>query len=185
MTIVVDDETKLELISEKHAEALFKLARTNKEQLAVWLPWVDRMQTVEQFRNFTIDAGKRHADGSELPLVIIFKGELAGRLGVYNIDMQNKFGSIGYWLGDKYQGRGIVTKSCRETINYVFSKLGFNRVEIKCGTGNVKSQSIPVKLNFTKEGILRQAEFVNNRFIDLILFSMLKAEWKKTLIYDK
>jgi ribosomal-protein-serine acetyltransferase len=30
-----------------------------------------------------------------------------------------------------------------------------------------------------KEGVLRQAEFVNNEFIDLFLYSMLKEEWIK------
>ncbi|MEI9958867.1 MAG: GNAT family protein [Ferruginibacter sp.] len=38
--------------------------------------------------------------------------------------------------------------------------------------------AIPQKLNFKKEGILRQAELVNNVFIDLHLFAMLKQEWK-------
>jgi ribosomal-protein-serine acetyltransferase len=56
--------------------------------------------------------------------------------------------------------------------------MDINRVEIKCGTGNLKSMFIPQKLGFIKEGVIRQAAFVNDRFIDLALFSMLKTDWK-------
>lgn len=56
--------------------------------------------------------------------------------------------------------------------------MDLNRIEIKAAVKNFKSQAIPEKLNFKKEGILRQAEFVNNEFIDLFIYSILKNEWK-------
>ncbi|MEO6949604.1 MAG: GNAT family protein, partial [Ginsengibacter sp.] len=59
-----------------------------------------------------------------------------------------------------------------------FQKIGLNRIEIKAAVRNLKSQAIPIKLNFKKEGVLRQAEFVNNEFIDLFLYSILKEEWE-------
>ena len=53
-----------------------------------------------------------------------------------------------------------------------------NRIELKTAVKNLKSQAIPNKLNFKKEGILRQAEFVNNEFVDLYIYSMLKEDWQ-------
>ena len=57
--------------------------------------------------------------------------------------------------------------------------MNLNRIEIKASLKNFKSQAIPTRLNFRKEGVLRQAEFVNNEFIDLFLYSMLKDKWIK------
>jgi len=74
----------------------------------------------------------------------------------------------------------ILTKCCTALINHGFNELGLNRIEIKCATGNKKSRTIAEKLNFKREGILRQAEWLNGRFIDLYLYSMLKEEWQQT-----
>lgn len=38
-------------------------------------------------------------------------------------------------------------------------------------------RAIPEKLNFKREELLRQAELLNEDFIDLYLYSMLKEEW--------
>ena len=56
---------------------------------------------------------------------------------------------------------------------------GLNRIEIKCAVGNNKSRAIPQKLQFKQEGILRQAELLNGKFIDLYLYAMLKEEWER------
>ena len=82
--------------------------------------------------------------------------------------MQNKVGAIGYWLTKSAEGSGVITDSCKVLIDYGFKDLRLHRIEIKAALTNFKSQAIPVKLNFKKEGILRQAELVNNHL--LILF---------------
>ncbi len=86
--------------------------------------------------------------------------------------------AIGYWLTEAAQGNGIIFKSCKALITNGFKELNLHRIEIKAAVNNIKSQAIPLKLNFTKEGVLREAELVNERFIDLDLFAVLKHEWK-------
>jgi len=93
--------------------------------------------------------------------------------------LENKNGSIGYWLTKNAEGKGIVTNSCKKLINYGFEQLGLHRLEIKAAVKNVKSQSIPRKLNLTKEGILREAELVNGVYMDLVLYSILRHECKQ------
>ena len=55
--------------------------------------------------------------------------------------------------------------------------MGLNRIVIKCAVGNERSRAIAEKLDFKKEGILRQAEWVNGKFLDLYQFSLLREEW--------
>jgi ribosomal-protein-serine acetyltransferase len=110
--------------------------------------------------------------------VIMVKHIMAGRIGLYNIDRQNKTASIGYWLDHQHQGQGIITRCCQLLIRYCFTDLELNRIEIRCGTTNTKSQAVPERLHFKKEGTVRQAEFVNNAFIDLHIYSLIREEWK-------
>jgi ribosomal-protein-serine acetyltransferase len=180
MILPIDDYLALELLDRRHAAPLLALVQANRPHLRAWLPWVDQMQTEEQFGFFITSSKKRHEQKCEFPLVINAGGQLAGRIGVYYIDSYNRIGSIGYWLGEAFQGRGIITRACRTLIPYAFDELGLNRLEIKCGTGNTRSQGIPERLGFTKEGVIRQGERLYERFIDLYLYSMLKEEWARS-----
>ena len=78
---------------------------------------------------------------------------------------------------DLRREKGIVTRSCKAIINFAFTELGLNRIEIKCAVSNDKSKGVAEKLQFKYEGILRQAELLHGKFIDLHLFGMVKEEW--------
>jgi ribosomal-protein-serine acetyltransferase len=176
MTINIDQNIRLELIEKRHSQPIFDIVDKNRSFLRKWLPFVDRMQSVAFAENFVKGTIQRNKDGNEFAFVIIEKELLVGRIGVYKIDNQNKIGEIGYWLIENKQGKGIVTKACKEIIHFCFEELELNRIEIKCGTENFKSASIPQKLNFTKEGVLRQGELLYNNFIDLNFYSLLKTD---------
>jgi len=178
MIINIDNTLKLELINENHAFPIFDMVDNNRAHLRPWLPFVDRMQTVEFAENFVKGTMQRHKDDNEYAFVIIENEKLIGRIGVYKIDNQNKIGEIGYWIVEGYQGKGIVTKSCEAIIDFCFSDLLLNRIEIKCGTENIKSKMIPEKLNFKKEGVIRQGELLYDKFIDLNLYALLKSDVK-------
>ncbi len=114
-----------------------------------------------------------------MSFIILLNDKVVARIGLNHLNLQNKTGAIGDWLGKNVQGKGIITKSCIKLIDYGFREMNLNRIEIKASVKNFKSQAIPEKLNFRKGSILRQAEFVNNEFIDLFLYAMLKEDWIK------
>ena len=178
MIINIDENIKIELINENHSQPIFDIVDKNRIHLRQWLPFVDRMQTVEFAENFVKGTMQRNKDGNEFAFVIIENDKVIGRIGVYKIDGQNKIGEIGYWLAENLQGKGIITKSCKALIDFCFSDLQLNRIEIKCGTENFKSKTIPEKLNFTKEGVIREGELLYDKFIDLNLYSLLKTDIK-------
>jgi ribosomal-protein-serine acetyltransferase len=178
MVLIIDNTLSLQLLEDRHAVSIFELVNTNRVHLREWLPWVIKIQTLEHFREYIIGHQVRFTDNSDVSFVIIHEGKVAGRIGVYNIDSINKIGSVGYWLGEDFIGKGIALRSCEQILNYCFSVLFLNRVEIKCATKNSKSQAIPIKLNFKNEGIIRQGEFIHNEYIDLYCFSMLQKEWE-------
>ena len=178
MIINIDENIKIELINENHSQPIFDIVDQNRIHLRQWLPFVDRMQTVEFAENFVKGTMQRNKDGNEFAFVIIENDKVIGRIGVYKIDGQNKIGEIGYWLAENLQGKGIITKSSKALIDFCFSDLQLNRIEIKCGTENFKSKTIPEKLNFTREGVIREGELLYDKFIDLNLYSLLKTDIK-------
>lgn len=173
----VDSAITLALLGDHHAEALLYLVNKNRVYLREWLPWVDNMQSVQNFHDYIARCKKQQEEGTDYGYMIMVNDKPAGRIGIHYIDKQNRTAAIGYWLHEEFSGKGIVTKACIALINLCFTQLNLNRVEIKCATGNSKSAAIAERLNFTKEGVLRQAELVNGQFLDLNLYSMLKEEW--------
>jgi len=176
--IRVDDTIVLHLIDYQHAEMLSRLVKINRLHLREWLPWVDHLRTVEDFRKYITNSKQRYASHLEVGYVILANNAMIGRIGLYNIDLSNKSASIGYWLDKDWVGKGVITRCCKAVIDDAFKRLKLNRIEIRAATENYKSQAIPTRLGFKQEGIIRQGEFVNNRFVDLYVFSILKEEWQ-------
>jgi ribosomal-protein-serine acetyltransferase len=180
--VLINDRIFLEQLDHSHAAKLLETVNANRHHLREWLPWVDHMLTVANFEKYIEQSEKRTADGQEIGYVIMEGEEIIGRIGIYNIDPQHRNCSFGYWLSTSHEGKGIITQSCKKLFYYCFGELEMNRIEIRCGIGNEKSAAIPKRLGFKKEGVLRQAEFVNTRFIDLEVFALLKEEWEAAVV---
>lgn len=179
MKIPVDDTISLEFLKAIHAESLYNLVNANRAYLRQWLPWVDNMQSILNFQQYIINCSKQADAQTDFGYAIIINKNIVGRIGMHHINQQNKIGEIGYWLADGLQGRGIITKCCKALIHHGFTQLNLNRIEIKCAAGNDKSKAVAKKLQFKYEGILRQAEWLNKKFVDLHLYALIRQEWNE------
>ena len=135
------------------------------------------MQEVADFDQYIQYCMDLYDQRQEISFVILYGQTIVGRIGLHHINQQNKSAAIGYWLNRDMEGEGIISRSCRQIIDLAFNELGLNRIEIKAAVENTKSQAIPQRLGFQREGILRKSELVNGIFLDLVVFSMLKEEW--------
>ena len=89
----------------------------------------------------------------------------------------NRSTSIGYWLGERYRGSGVMTKSCKAFVEYAFRELNINRVEIRCAEKNLRSRAIPERLGFVNEGMIREAEWLYDHYVDHVVYGILAREW--------
>lgn len=178
MKLPIDSTLTIEPIAGKHLDELIELVNANRPYLHEWLSWLDCVKVPHEFQQFIVASEKRTTAGLEYSAVILENDRLVGRIGLYQLDRINRIASIGYWISEAAQGKGIISKACKAITTYGFEELGLNRIEIKCATGNYRSQAIPKRLGFQREGIIRQGELLNGRFIDLYLYSMLHADWK-------
>ena len=175
--IVVDNELELRLLSPEHAVSLFALTDSNRAHLRVWLPWLDSTRVVSDTEGFIAKALLTHQQTKELVAGIWWRGKLVGVIGQNRIDWDNRIANMGYWLAADTQGNGIVTRSCRALIQHSFNNLDLNRIEICTAVGNHRSEAIPTRLGFAREGIRRQGEWLHDRFVDLNVFAMLRSTW--------
>jgi ribosomal-protein-serine acetyltransferase len=170
---------ELRLLDERDAAALFALIDANRARLREWLPWVENEQSAEGTWRF-LRAARRQLDDNRGGQYAIWEhGQLAGVVGQHPIDWGNRAGALGYWLGGAYEGRGLVTRACRTLVSYAFRDLGLHRVEIRAALANRRSRAIPERLGFRQEGILRDAEWLYDHYVDLVVYGMLADEWQE------
>ena len=176
MQITVDNEIKLKEIDIDDANEIFDLIDNNRKYLRKWLPFVDATQKVEDTLNFIKSVRNKNFEEREITTIIIYKEQKVGVIGFRDTDKLNHKTEIGYWLAKKYQGNGIIIRSCKALINYAFNNLNMNRITIKYAIENTKSSKIPKKLNFKFEGIEREGEYINDVYHDLNVYGLLKKE---------
>jgi len=173
----IDVESELELISQSHADELFDLVDDNREYLKQWLPWLDNNRYFQNTIDFIKISQIQYERNETVQFALLYKGKVTGVVGFHRIDWLNRSTSIGYWLGEQYQGKGLITKSCSKVLDYSFGRMGLNRIEIRCATENLKSRAIPKRLGFKEEGLIREAEWLYDHFVDHVVYGMLESEW--------
>jgi ribosomal-protein-serine acetyltransferase len=172
----LSDLHTLRLLSPNDAAELFALTDGSRHHLRQWLPWLDEIQEVadtEKFIDFTL---RQYSTGQGLVAAILYDGAIAGVLGYNSVDQQNRIGHIGYWIGQDYQGQGLMTNSCKALIEYGFTALNLNRLVISCATENYASRAVPKRLGFEYEGTARDAEWLYDRFVDHEIYALLRVQ---------
>lgn len=180
MNFVIPVRSNLELrrIMEIDAEKFFKVTDKNRHNLRKWLPWVDNNVAVDDTRKYIQTCIEKIDKQEGLELGIWYEGQWVGTIGFHAWNKSARNACIGYWLSEDFQGKGIMRDAVRSLIKYGFEQMKLNRIEILCAVENAKSRAIPESLQFTKEGVSRQSQWLYDHFVDLVIYSLLVEEWK-------
>ncbi len=108
-----------------------------------------------------------------MPLVLQVAGEFAGQLNV----SQMFFGSlsscaIGYWIAQRFAGRGAMPTAVALATDYCFLQLGLHRVEICIRPENTPSLRVVEKLGFRYEGLRRRYIHIDRDWRDHFAFAL-------------
>jgi ribosomal-protein-serine acetyltransferase len=178
LKIPVDDGIELRRVSSADCEELYAAIDRNRSRLRNWLPWVTDTFSMSDLIEFVRQREFDNASRLSLTTNIRYHGKICGAIGLHEIDERDRNTSIGYWLDEAYEGRGIMTRACRAILTEGFRQYKLHRIEIRCAVGNFKSMAIPRRLGFVEEGLLREAEWLYDHWVDLRVFSMLEQDWK-------
>lgn len=178
MYLYRDDDLELRLLEPRHAQEVFDAIVANREHLAAWLPFAEATTQVGDTRSFIEGVLRSFGEGrGPGTFGIWYESEFVGIAGFHEVDRLANRTEIGYWLSEASQGKGIVTKSVRAMVDHAFFELGLNKLEIHMAPGNVRSQRIPERLGFTREGVIRQAINTGSGYHDRTVYGLLRSEW--------
>jgi len=116
---------------------------------------------------------------SDLILALEIKGEAAGGIGIFiGKDVYRYNGEIGYWLSERYWGRGIMTDAVATLVDHAFTHTKCLRLFAAIFESNTPSMRILEKCGFHHEATHKQTVMKEGKLLDEHLFALLKKQWK-------
>ena len=101
-----------------------------------------------------------------------------GNCGFHNIDSRSRLGEVGIFIGVKScWNQGYGTEAMRLLLRHGFQTLNLNRIFLRVYETNAGAIRSYEHAGFIHEGRLRQAEYKNGRYYDILLMSVLRSEW--------
>lgn len=100
------------------------------------------------------------------------KGLAVGCIGLEPLaDVYERTAHLGYWLGEPYWGRGIMSDAVRGVAALALGELGFVRLEAPVFAWNPASMRVLEKCGFVREGVMRRSVFKDGELIDSVLYA--------------
>ena len=70
-----------------------------------------------------------------------------------------------------------MTEAVRAYTGHAFEVWGMHRMELRAAVGNARSRAVAERVGFVLEGVLRGAERVGDRHLDVAVYAALATEW--------
>jgi len=157
---------------------LWNAVEGSRPQLEPWLPWVPF--------NVDLDSSGRYAEASasdwdaaratRFAIRDRANRRLLGVIGLESFAHLHESVELGYWLRVDSWGKGLMTEAGQAVLDWAFGSVNAHRVRVAAATDNHPSLSVIGRLGFRFEGIARQAERCNGRWLDHAVFALVATD---------
>ncbi|MFZ1801124.1 MAG: GNAT family N-acetyltransferase [Chitinophagaceae bacterium] len=130
---------------------------------------------------YTEEAGRKFisfaTSGNSVHIFAIeVEGYAAGGIGIHQQeDIYKKNAEIGYWLGEQYWNKGIISKALNEVVKIAFDQFDITRVFASSFIHNIASQKVLEKAGFQLEAVLKNSIFKNEVYYDELIYTKFKT----------
>ena len=156
------------------------LRASSRDFLTPWEPtWPLDDLTRTAYRRRMRRYAKDMRDDAAYPLFIFRSGDdtLLGGCTLSNVRRGvTQSCSLGYWIGEPFKRRGLMSEAVKAVIPYAFYDLRLNRVEAACLPTNEASQRLLRRVGFVEEGYARKYLRINGIWQDHVLFAIVKGD---------
>jgi ribosomal-protein-alanine N-acetyltransferase len=119
------------------------------------------------------------AAGEPSNLAIEVNGEAAGAIGyVAGTDVERHSAEVGYWLGEAYWNRGVVTEALVLLTEHLFATSSLLRLFALPFADNAGSIRVLEKAGYAREAILRSSSVKNGIPRDQALYARVNTAWR-------
>lgn len=118
--------------------------------------------------------------GNAVRCVIMEEGsdEILGLVSLVSINYINQSAEFHIMIGDiQNQGRGIGTYAVHAMLRHAFDNMNLQRVELSVLEDNERAKHLYEKCGFVYEGRKRKANYKDGKFVDMLMYSILKSEF--------
>lgn len=117
------------------------------------------------------------ADGSGIPWKLVEQesGAAVGVLAVYGYKAEHRKAELGFWLLPNYWGKGYAREAVQAAIAYWQAERNLHRLEAFVETENEASWRLLERCGFAYEGLMRDSEWKEGRWISLKIYALLSA----------
>ncbi|MBX9614287.1 MAG: GNAT family protein [Brevundimonas sp.] len=157
------------------------LRAVSRDYLQPWEPaWPDDDLTRAAYRRRLGVYAREMELGHAWPFFIL---DPTGRTLLGAITLSNvrrgvaETGTLGYWIGQPYAGRGLATAAVRALAGFAFRSVHLHRLEASCLPSNLASRRVLERAGFRKEGEARAYLKINGVWADHILFGLVSDEF--------
>lgn len=176
MKIVLDNCAIRSLLPDD-AESLARHANNRR----VWRNVRDQFPhpyTLEDAHDFIARAQR---EAPEVVFAIEIDAQAVGSIGVrLRDDVERGNGELGYWLGEPFWGRGLMTAAVRSFVQFALREYSLHRIEAWVYEWNPASARVLEKAGFTRECTMRRSAVKEGQVIDRWLYAYLADETHPT-----
>jgi ribosomal-protein-alanine N-acetyltransferase len=173
-------ETERLVLRPFRAEDAAEVARMcGDETVSRYIPTMPYPYTLEAAVTWLATHQDKAESGKELILAIQNRTDnrLMGSIGLI-LTPEHRRAEIGYWLGGDFRGQGYMTEAARAMVAHGFNVLGLESVTAHHLQPNTASGRVMQKLGMKCEGCRRKFYFHRGQYSDIILYSILRDEFK-------
>ena len=105
--------------------------------------------------------------------------KLIGIIGHFKISTENYRAEIGYMLLPEFNGKGYMSEAIKAVLAYGFEQMNLHSIEAIIDPENIASERVLQKNGFVKEAHILENELWDGKFLDTVIYSLLKRNFKK------
>jgi ribosomal-protein-serine acetyltransferase len=149
--IVVNDLLTLQQLALSDAADVFSLVDASREQLEVYLPWVESTQSPKDNEAFIAKTLEDRKTGQAYHYGMFFDNEVVGHISIMHVNDELE-PEIGYWVTTTAAGKGITTEAVKALTAFGLEILGLDNIVIKAEPANIASNKVAEKSGYIYDG---------------------------------
>jgi diamine N-acetyltransferase len=136
--------------------------------------FVSMIRETEWIKNTLLNDSKE----IRLAICLLENKEHIGNVNLTSINWINRSAEFSIMIGNKNQwGKGLGKEATILILKYGFEELNLNRIYLTVRNDNEKAIRLYREIGFTQEGILRNSIYKNNKYVDVVIMSILRNEF--------